>query len=292
MTQTILGKLYTGIVVSTIFILTTSISTTRAENFGKVGSNERDGKVTKDGDLISYQWEHRLSSGELLPLEFSLRFNRGYDYMQNVYRRKNHSHGNYNRLIHIDPFKEDLGVLANVLENLAQTNNINKVELALTFVQSLPYQHMGDYQRYAVETLIDGKGDCSDTAVLFAGILANWEYRAVFLDFPTHLAVGVEAPSNATGGYCWHWGEDFYFCETTGNDWKVGECPPEYHYASADISRIQFFSSYFDYSWNGDFELQRQREYNKGYTNEEISRMSNKEKMEKGLWSPDYHGRF
>ena len=53
----------------------------------------------------------------------------------------------------------------------------DRVDFVLSFVQSLPYTlddvttGYDEFRRYAVETLIEGGGDCEDTTILVAAIL-------------------------------------------------------------------------------------------------------------------------
>jgi len=48
-----------------------------------------------------------------------------------------------------------------------------------------------EYPRYPVETLIDGKGDSEDAAILLAGLLDTLDYDTVLLRYPDYMAVGV-----------------------------------------------------------------------------------------------------
>ena len=155
---------------------------------------------------------------------FDLTLGLNWQSMQNRYKKLNHNHGNYKRFIKQDPYYNVLVVVANQLRLYANQYNLNECELALSFVQSLPYQrNMGTYQRYVAETLIDGRGDCSDTSVLYAGILKVWDYDCLFLLFPDHLAVGVWS-NNRYGCYWSNQGRKYYFCETTGSGWEIGAC--------------------------------------------------------------------
>jgi len=53
------------------------------------------------------------------------------------------------------------------------------IEFTIAFVQSLPYtvdsvtSPFDEYPRYPVETLVDGGGDCEDTSILLASLLAD-----------------------------------------------------------------------------------------------------------------------
>ncbi len=208
----------------------------------KITHDKNGGSYYRSGNKVTYKWEYIDWKGDPKAYQLSLIFRRGWYKMQGVYRKLQHQHGGYNRFVYNDPFKRDLKVLANQLRQLAWSNGGSEVDLALSFVQALPYQSsMGGYQRYAVETLIDAKGDCSDTAVLFAGIMAAWGYSCIFLNFPNHLAVGVWSLNDIPGGTYWEYrGRKYYYCETTGTGWRLGSSPEKYQ-GWADLESVSVF---------------------------------------------------
>jgi hypothetical protein len=155
----VLGLVVVGAVVPVLAV---------AENFGDTES-EDGSQITRVGSEMTYSWDHETQDGRTLRFETTLNFRRGWDHMQAVYRRCDHNYTNVSKFVLEDPFRADLNVLANSIRRVALGNGLRDVDVALSFVQSLPYQEMGDYQRYAVEVLIDGKGDCSETAVLLGG---------------------------------------------------------------------------------------------------------------------------
>ena len=69
-------------------------------------------------------------------------------------------------------------------------NRQDRVDFVLSFVQSLPYTlddvttGFDEFRRYAVETLIEGGGDCEDTTILGGGYPA-WVRRRDCSDFYT-----------------------------------------------------------------------------------------------------------
>jgi hypothetical protein len=113
----------------------------------------------------------------------------------------------------------------------------DKINLVISFVQSLPYTvdsvttAFDEYPRYPLETLIDNGGDCEDTSILTASLLHSMNYEVILIAPPEHMAVGVNIESN---GYSWTYEEaKYYFLETTGEGWKIGELPDDYKSASA-----------------------------------------------------------
>jgi len=115
------------------------------------------------------------------------------------------------------------------------------MNFAVSFVQSLPYtsdsvtKGYDEYPRYPIETLVDYGGDCEDTAILMAALLNTMGYGVVLLGLPQHMAVGVLGGEGIYGTSWTHNGGKYYYLETTGEGWVVGEIPPEYEGESAYI---------------------------------------------------------
>ncbi|EJN61283.1 hypothetical protein [Halogranum rubrum] len=120
-----------------------------------------------------------------------------------------------------------------------------KVDFLIDFVQNLPYvpddvsTGYDDYTKHVVETLVDGGGDCEDTAVMLASLLqsSSFEYDTVLLLFPGHMAVGVYG-EGLPGAYYEYGGRRYYYVETTGRGWDLGVVPDEYRTASATVSQV------------------------------------------------------
>lgn len=86
----------------------------------------------------------------------------------------------------------------------------------------------GEYPKYPVETLAEGKGDCEDYAILAAAILKVMGCEAALLFVPGHAALGVAGVEGVTGVYAEKDGLRYYYCEMTGTEWKVGVLPEPY----------------------------------------------------------------
>ena len=103
------------------------------------------------------------------------------------------------------------------------------VDFVLSFVQSLPYTlddvttGYDEFRRYAVETLIEGGGDCEDTTILVAAILQGLGEETALIFTPGHIAIGVSG--DYTGASLTHNGIKYFYCETTGTGWTVGKLP-------------------------------------------------------------------
>ncbi len=125
----------------------------------------------------------------------------------------------------------------------------DEVSFILAFVQSLPYTSDSvttghdDYPRFPIETLVDGGGDCEDTSILFATIVRILDYGAILIAPPNHVAVGVLG-TNLQGTHYKYEGEDYYYCETTGSNWKIGDIPKEYQHVKAYLYPIDLGNQY------------------------------------------------
>lgn len=103
------------------------------------------------------------------------------------------------------------------------------VDFVLSFVQSLPYTlddvttGYDEFRRYAVETLIEGGGDCEDTTILVAAILRGLGEKTALIFTPGHIALGVSG--DFTGSSLTYDGIKYFYCETTGTGWTVGTLP-------------------------------------------------------------------
>ena len=129
-----------------------------------------------------------------------------------------------------------------------------EVNLLITFVQSLPYAtddistSFDEYPRYPLETLVDGGGDCEDTSILASALLDAMGYGVVLIDLPGHVAVGVAA--EAYGTYWVHEGTKYFYVETTGEGWGLGQLPEEYEGEPAYIYPI-FPVPVCTHTWSG-----------------------------------------
>jgi len=112
-------------------------------------------------------------------------------------------------------------------------DDAEKAELVLVFVQEIPYEYddethsMGDYWSFPVEILHDWVGDCEDTSFLYSSLMAALGYETALLVFEDHIAVGVSG-EEFDGWYYEIEGTRYYYCETTGTGWSIGEMPEEY----------------------------------------------------------------
>lgn len=123
--------------------------------------------------------------------------------------------------------------LANEFSRNAATD-LERINLALTFVQSLPYAHDSDskdedeYVRYPIETLVDGCGDCEDKVALLTALLYEMDVDFVLLVLPEHMALGVHCDGVEAERFLWFRGKRYYYMETTMEGWRLGQIPEDY----------------------------------------------------------------
>jgi hypothetical protein len=142
--------------------------------------------------------------------------------------------------------------VAEKLEEAASQKNYepyDQVSFVLAFVQSLPYTSdsvssgFDEYPRFPLETLVDNGGDCEDTSILFATLTLIMGYGAVYINPPEHCAVGVLG-DNLVGSYYTYNNKTYYYCETTGDGWEIGQIPSEFKDEKAYIYEIKTYQQY------------------------------------------------
>ncbi|MBU0597420.1 response regulator [Patescibacteria group bacterium] len=129
--------------------------------------------------------------------------------------------------------------------NNKQLNSDEIVELAVAFVQSIPYdvekreailkapayyfaeqdriilsQVESSWPKFPYETLYEQKGVCTDKTFLAIAILQQLDYGIALIDLGEHTAPGIKCPedySTFSTGYC--------FIEVTSPGYLIGELP-------------------------------------------------------------------
>ncbi len=139
-----------------------------------------------------------------------------------------------------DPFVKKI---SEVISKNAQEKGIDKVWLAVSFVQSLPYvkdAYTGydEYPKYPIETFFEKNGDCEDTSYLTASILTAMNMDAVLIDLPGHMAVGAWMKCDTPGTSYKLDNKCYYYIETTGENWTAGEIPDEYKHSKVALIKI------------------------------------------------------
>ncbi|MDO8873073.1 MAG: hypothetical protein Q7V05_10140 [Methanoregula sp.] len=117
-----------------------------------------------------------------------------------------------------------------------------KLCLAIDFVESMVYQKdieynsNPEYPKYAIETIVDERGDCEDTSFLMASILEALDVDTVLWLYPGHMAVGF-ASDNCRGDSYNYQGRKYCFLETTSDPDYLGI----YFIPSKYVNEIPYF---------------------------------------------------
>ena len=134
-------------------------------------------------------------------------------------------------------------------------NAERRANFVLAFVQELPYRFdieatgYDDYPKTAIETLVEGGGDCEDTSILCASILHGLELEVALIWLPpvpatratvAHLVIGVNG--NFKGDFYSYDNTNYYYCETTYKS-KLGGMPKKYGNIKARVLPIGVQSS-------------------------------------------------
>jgi len=206
--------------------------------------------ASEDYFIQHYEWNFREPRPWSWELNISLDRLNGYKEFSQSKRR------NYGFMITTkDP---TLNRAATAFRNASQKKRYaeqTELSFVLSFVQSLDYTSdkvttgYDEYPRFPLETLADMGGDCEDSSILFATLVILMGYDAVLLiipgtlENPGHMGVGVSG-EGLSGSYVSHNGIDYYYAETTGLDWKIGDLPPEYEISQMRV--VEFTGEQYD----------------------------------------------
>lgn len=130
------------------------------------------------------------------------------------------------------PCGEIIHPIAEKLRNIAFDQNFSRLEMAnflIAFVTSFPYildkDHQGvdHYAQTPYETLVLGKGDCEDHAILLAKLYNLFCYKNVLIrtanENSAHLAVGIAKQNGIDGdkrSRSFNYkGKQYLYCEAT-----------------------------------------------------------------------------
>ena len=148
-----------------------------------------------------------------------------------------------------DSFMQTLAQKLNETGTQLGYSSYDQVNFVLAFVQSIPYAFDNVstgyqvYQRFPVETLVDNVGDCKSHSILFATLTLLMGYGTVFISPPDHLAVGILG--NDLGGSYWTYNnQSYYYCETTGAGFKIGQLPDQFQGQKAFVYPIDESQQY------------------------------------------------
>ena len=148
-----------------------------------------------------------------------------------------------------DSYLQTLAAKINETATRQGYSPLQEVNFVLSFVQSIPYATdlnstgYQDYPRFPLETLVDNVGDCKSHSILFATLTLMLGYGTVFINPPDHLAVGILW--NNFQGTCWTYdNQTYYYCETTGEGFTIGQLPAQFDGVSAYVYSIDTSEQY------------------------------------------------
>lgn len=140
--------------------------------------------------------------------------------------------------------------MATILSEEAERNGFTgkrmKAEFVIDFIQHLPYvpddvsTGFDDYTKFGNELFAEMGGDCEDTAISLAGILQSepFEYDMVLIQPPGHMAAGIYGKDDLPGVYWEYDGRKYYYIETTGVGWGIGDLPQAYEDSKAYVHQV------------------------------------------------------
>lgn len=117
-----------------------------------------------------------------------------------------------------------------------------QADFAIDVVQSLPYvlddvgTGFDDYPKFIEETLTDVRGDCEDSTIALAVLLAGLGFDVVLVEFKSHIGVGIAG--NFSGSYVVYNGVQYYYIETTSEGWAIGDLPKNLDTSDVKISAV------------------------------------------------------
>jgi|GEM_PF-6390588 len=134
-----------------------------------------------------------------------------------------------------EPYKQELiNLIAEIqdigFEKLELDDPPVMLEYLLSFVQHLEYVHeVGEYPRYPMETIIDGGGDCDDSAILMGAVCTILRYGCGLIIWHDHADLGIAArPDEFTGKYFTKNKVRYYYCHCNAPGYRIGQYNGKY----------------------------------------------------------------
>jgi hypothetical protein len=168
-------------------------------------------------------------------------------YVEAVQEPRGRSRPEYVAHAQKEGFADELaGILADDARDNGFTDKRIQVEFVVDFVQNLPYvpddvsKGFDDYTKFIAETVTEAGGDCEDTAIMLAAVLQAepFGYDMVLIQPPGHMAAGIYGKDDLPGVYWEYDGRKYYYIETTGEGWGIGDLPDVYEDADAYVHQV------------------------------------------------------
>ena len=181
-----------------------------------------------------------------------------YDYYQEKERTSTRDYSVYVTHPFDDEFINTIIMKFNFIALEMEYTEEEKINLVISFVQSLPYTSdnvttpYDEYPRYPLETLVDNGGDCEDTSILTCALLKSMNYDVILIAPPRHMAVGVNIDTDG-----WSYtknNKQYFYLETTSEGWEIGSIPDEYKQVGAyryELKPTPIITHNWTASWKG-----------------------------------------
>lgn len=227
-----------AVVNDTFFVVTEPLPENRTYFWRVMPISNGEGEWSQTWDFFlghdvftrTYEWRYSVNS-------YTITINiPGQEYYEYSLRDRTPNYASYVKSD--DSSIKDLAYKLNEIAEKKRFTQYEKAEFVLSFVQNLEYlsdqetEGVIEYPRYPVETLVDGGGDCEDTAILFVSLIQTsiLNFDGVLLLFegdPSHMAAGIWGDPSLPGTSYLFNGKYYYYCETTSPGWKIGEVPED-----------------------------------------------------------------
>lgn len=214
------------------------------QTLNKTGNQETTAPVRKfpelqDPKTLDFKWEYQKRPYDLKMTLYKSVYDfyrsspKDYTYYETL--PLNWEEDYYGMFLKINPQDSTVPELANQLKSLGQRSGLSAdqiVELATTFVQTIPYDNEraqkierndpNEKPNYPYELLYLQSGVCSDKTFLLDALLQQMGYGTALFEYKQekHIAVGIKCPaqdSTYNSGYC--------YTETTQPGHKIGVVP-------------------------------------------------------------------
>jgi hypothetical protein len=237
-----------------------------SEDGEKIGETDRlrveDGRLVRDPptpileDIVTQRYERTNAEGGYNLQYYGETLGKSWTVSLVVYKsayfaasrspRRTYDYGSYVSRAISNGYASAVGaILMSEAEYAGFTSKREQTELVIEFVQLLPYASddvttgFDEYPKTVVETIVEGGGDCEDTAILTAALLQAepFGYDTILISPPGHMAVGIYG-EDLLGTYWELDGRRYYYLETTGEGYDVGDIPDVYKDESARLYRV------------------------------------------------------
>lgn len=143
--------------------------------------------------------------------------------------------------------------IADAIKSMSQAKGFTADQYSksiIQFVRSITYSTdiettaFDEYPKYPIETLVDSKGDCEDSAILLASIMQVGGFSPVLLItkpsvIPGHAAVGVAGEGSPDLVYYQYEGKKYTYIESTSSNLGIGQIPKPFKADDFQVVALQ-----------------------------------------------------